>query len=46
MNLSYVMEEGNFDFEKDVRQEKILMIDRLRALAIQEAFENISLRKL
>ena len=45
-HLSYVMEEGNFDFEKDVRQEKILMIDRLRALAIQEAFENISLRKL
>ncbi|MCR5401628.1 MAG: hypothetical protein K6E78_08550, partial [Treponema sp.] len=45
-HLSYIMEEGNFDFEDDIKNDEILKPERLRALSIQEAFENISLRKL
>lgn len=45
-HIAYVMEEGNFDFGEDIKKDKRLMVDRLRAIVLQEAFENISLRKL
>lgn len=45
-HLLYLMENGDFDFEDDVKENQILKLDRLRAVTLQEAFENISLRKL
>ncbi len=45
-HLLYLMENGDFDFEDDVRENQILKLDRLRAVTLQEAFENISLRNL
>ncbi len=45
-HLSYLMENGGFDFEEDVRNDRRLRLDRLRALTLQEALENVSLRKI
>lgn len=45
-HLSYLLESGDFSFEEDIRADKRAMIDRLRALILQEAFEKISLGNL
>ena len=42
-HLSFLLKDGNFQFEKDISGDKGAMIDRLRALILQEAFEKISL---
>lgn len=45
-HLSYLMNTGSFDFEKDVLCDGRMKIDRLRAITIQESFEKISLGNL
>ena len=45
-HLMYLLDEGKFSFEKDVASDKRAMIDRLRALVMQEAIQNISLGNL
>ena len=45
-HLSYLMENGKFNFADDIKDEHRLKLDRLRAVVLQEALENISLRKL
>ena len=45
-HLSYLMNNGSFDFEKDVLCDGRMKIDRLRAITIQESFEKISLGNL
>lgn len=45
-HLSYLLQDGKFEFEPDIAQDKRSMIDRLRALILQEAFEKISLGNL
>ncbi|MBQ5400213.1 MAG: hypothetical protein IIU15_03165 [Treponema sp.] len=40
-HLEYVLKNGNFAFEKDIKNDSQKKIERLRAVIIQEAFENI-----
>lgn len=41
-HLEYVLDNGSFSFEDDVKNDKGLMTDRLRALILQEALENVT----
>lgn len=45
-HLQYILGDGQFDFEEDVKKDFAAQIDRLRAITLQDAFENISLGKL
>ena len=36
-----MLKNGNFAFEKDIKNDSQKKIERLRAVIIQEAFENI-----
>lgn len=45
-HLSFLLKDGNFQFENDISGDRRSMIDRLRALILQEAFEKISLGNL
>ena len=40
-HLEYVLDNGKFKFEKDIQDNRPRKIERLRALILQEAFENI-----
>lgn len=40
-HLEYVLDNGKFKFEKDIQDNRLRKIERLRALILQEAFENI-----
>ncbi len=40
-HLEYVLASGNFTFEKDIKNDSQKKIDRLRAVILQEAFENV-----
>ncbi|MBQ0039165.1 MAG: hypothetical protein KBS64_01900 [Treponema sp.] len=40
-HLEYVLNTGKFKFEKDIQENKHKQIERLRALILQESFENI-----
>ncbi|MGN0730204.1 hypothetical protein [Treponema sp.] len=40
-HLEYVLDNGKFKFEKDIQENRPRKIERLRALILQEAFENI-----
>ena len=41
--LLYLMENGSFDFEKDIENNQTIKLDRLRAVILQEAFAKITL---
>jgi protein arginine kinase len=41
-HLEYVLNNGKFKFEKDIQDDRQKKIQRLRALILQEAFENIA----
>ena len=45
-HLTYLLEKGKFNFPDDIKDERRLKLDRLRAVVLQDALENISLRKL
>ncbi len=45
-HLTFLMKEENFSFEKDILNDKKGKIDRLRALLLNEAVQNISLENL
>ncbi len=45
-HLAFVMSAGNFVFEKDIASNARLKLDRLRALIIQEALTNVTLRNI
>ncbi len=42
--LEYVLNSGKFKFEKDIQENSSRKIERLRALVLQEAFENVEKR--
>ena len=45
-HLTYLLEKGKFNFPDDIKDERRQKLDRLRAVVLQDALENISLRKL
>lgn len=45
-HLEYLLNDGNFTFEKDLKNDEKGKIDRLRALLLQDAIQKISLRNL
>ena len=45
-HLIFLMKEENFSFEKDILNDKKGKIDRLRAVLLNEAVQNISLENL
>lgn len=45
-HIIFLLKEGNFSFEKDILNDKKGKIDRLRALILHEAVQNISLGNL
>lgn len=45
-HLIFLMKEENFSFEKDIQNDKKGKIDRLRAVLLSEAVQNISLENL
>lgn len=45
-HLTYLMNNGNFTFENDLAANIQLKLDRLRAIIIQEALSNVSLRNI
>ncbi|MEE0887164.1 MAG: hypothetical protein UIB61_09675 [Treponema sp.] len=45
-HIIFLLKEGNFSFEKDILNDKKGKIDRLRALVLHEAVQNISLGNL
>ena len=42
-HLEYIMTKGNFNFEKDIENSLNKKIERLRAILLQEAFEDIEI---
>ena len=42
-HLEYVLKNGNFNFEKDIASDTVKKVERLRALSLQECFEDIIL---
>lgn len=41
-HLEFVLKNGSFSFEKDIKNDSAKKIDRLRSVILQEAFENVT----
>ncbi|MBQ1833866.1 MAG: hypothetical protein II114_08870 [Treponema sp.] len=44
-HLEYVLKSGNFIFEKDIKNDAAKKIERIRAVILQEAFDNIKISR-